>query len=90
MNPKTQVFLSFKFHDASGGITPDYYMAKDLYERLSRLGLNVFFSDETLTELARSDYKEAIDTKLDEAQIIQYAVVPALSHFYHFQYSCFI
>ena len=67
---KTQIFISYKYHDGMGNILPDFYMAKDLYEKLSTLGLDVFFSDETIRNVAQSDYKQLIDDKLDEAEIL--------------------
>lgn len=67
---QTQVFISYKFHDENDNILPDYFMAKDVYERLLGLGLEVFFSDETLRRKAQSYYKKMIDEKLDEADIL--------------------
>ncbi len=66
----TQIFISYKFHGSEGEILPDYYMAKELYEKLSALGLNVFFSDETIRRTGQSDYKHTIDTRLDEAEML--------------------
>ena len=70
MDVDTQVFLSFKYHGADGSVLPDYYMAKELYEALTREGLSVFFSDETLVTLACSDYKSVIDSHLDAAKMV--------------------
>ena len=64
------IFLSYKYHDKDGHILPDYYLARDLYERLKALGLSVFFSDETLLSQARADYKRIIDTQLDESTML--------------------
>lgn len=70
INIKTKVFLSYKFHDNEGNILPDYYMAKELYERLSALGISTFFSDKTILALGNSNYKQLIDSHLDEAEML--------------------
>lgn len=67
---KTQIFISYKYHGEGGQILPDYYMAKDLYEKLTAIGLRCFFSDETIMKTGRSDYKRLIDEYLDEAKML--------------------
>lgn len=67
---KTQIFISYKYHGEDGQILPDYYMAKDLYKKLTAIGLRCFFSDETIMKAGRSDYKRLIDEYLDEAKML--------------------
>jgi len=69
-NEKTQVFLSYKYHNEKGEILPDYYMAKELYEELKKIGINTFFSDKSIMETGKSDYKRLIDKHLDEASLL--------------------
>lgn len=69
-NSFTDVFISFKYHAEDGSVLPDYQMAKELFEKLSNLGLNTFFSDESITQMGVSDYKRLIDDKLDEAKLL--------------------
>lgn len=67
---KTQVFLSYKYHGEGGTILPDYYMAKDLYGRLTAIGINTFFSDFSVHNSGDSDYKRLIDDNLDSAEVL--------------------
>ena len=67
---KIQIFISYKFHGEDGQILPDYYMAKDLYENLTAIGLKCFFSDETIMKVGQSDYKRLIDEYLNEAKML--------------------
>ncbi len=67
---KYEVFISYKHLDADGKITEDYSIAKELYITLKERGISVFFSDETLFLLGRSDYKKAIDEALETAKIL--------------------
>ncbi len=69
-NTKDVVFLSYKFHDQDGHILPDYFMARELYEKLAANNIKAFFSDESIVAAGRSDYKKLIDEKLDEASIL--------------------
>lgn len=66
----TQVFISYKHHGNNGELLPDYYMAKELYEKISELGINTFFSDDSLKKKSSSDYKKIIDKCLDEASLL--------------------
>ena len=67
---KYDVFISYKYHNDNDEILPDYYMAKKLYEELTKLGISVFFSDHSISELAASDYKKLIDSSLDSAKML--------------------
>lgn len=70
MNNKTQVFLSYKYHDKNGQITSDYHMAKELYKQLTCRGINTFFSDDTIMNAGRGQYKQMIDEHLDDATML--------------------
>ena len=67
---KTQVFLSYKYHGENNQILPDYYMAKELYSRLTDIGINTFFSDFSVLNSGDSDYKRLIDDNLDAADVL--------------------
>lgn len=64
------VFISFKNLGEDGLPTRDSVLAKEIYDKLSRLGFNVFFSLVTLEKLGVSAYKYAIDKALDSASIL--------------------
>ena len=65
-----EVFISYKCSDENGNKTPDYQMGSDLYNALSDLGYNVFFSSDTLEKLGSSRYKMDIDSALDTAKVM--------------------
>ncbi|MBR6618400.1 MAG: methyltransferase domain-containing protein [Oscillospiraceae bacterium] len=67
---KIQIFISYKYHGEDGRILPDYYMAKELYEKLTSIGLKCFFSDQTILKAGQGDYKRLIDEYLDEAKML--------------------
>ena len=46
----------------------DYQYAEEIYRFLKSQGLHIFFSQESLPELASSDYRKQIDDALDSAQ----------------------
>lgn len=69
-NLKFDVFISYKFHGNNSETLPDYYMAKELYEKLKSNGIDAFFSDSSLIGLASSDYKRLIDKCLDDAKLL--------------------
>jgi len=54
-----QVFL--------GASSKDYELAQKVYEFLTRHGIDVFFSRESLPRLGSSDYRKQIDGALDQA-----------------------
>ncbi len=60
-------FISFKFSDSDGNQTEDYIIAKNLYDELTRIGYNVFFSPVNISEKGKSQYMIAIDEALDES-----------------------
>lgn len=65
-----KVFISYKHSDVNGELTDDYHIAKSLYKELKNNNIPVFFSDESLFELGRSDYKKAIDNALNSAELM--------------------
>ena len=67
---KTQVFISYKYHGENGKVLLDYYMAKDVYTRLKQHGIKVFFSDKSLIQIGQADYKQLIDSYLDDATLL--------------------
>lgn len=56
--------------DPCGNITEDYEIAKELYFTLKEKGISVFFSDESLFKLGKSDYKKSIDSALDSSKVL--------------------
>lgn len=64
------IFISFKCHDEDGNLTPDYKVAKHLYETLTMQGYDVFFSEESILSLGNADYLELIDDALNKANIL--------------------
>lgn len=67
---KYEVFISYKHSDEQGNQTPDYAIAKELYDALYNLGYQVFFSSNTLEQLGSSRYKADIDAALDTAKVM--------------------
>lgn len=67
---KIDVFLSFKNTDSTGQPTKESAMANDLYDTLTKKGINVFFSNKTLSILGVAQYKRVIDNSLDEAKVL--------------------
>ncbi len=67
---KYEVFISYKHSDEQGNLTPDYAMAKELYDALHNLGYQVFFSSNTLEQIGSSRYKADIDVALDTAKVM--------------------
>ena len=65
-----QVFISFKHLGADGRPTRDSHLAQDLYQFLSDRGFRVFFSNKSLEQAGESMYKPAIESALDEAQVL--------------------
>lgn len=60
-------FISFKFSDSNGNQTEDYIIAKQLYDKLTSIRYNVFFSPINISEKGKSQYMLAIDEALDES-----------------------
>lgn len=64
-----EVFISFK-NSYQGQPTRDSLMAESLYKKLKAEGVNVFFSNNTLSETGVSEFKNAIDAALADAKIL--------------------
>lgn len=67
---KYDVFISFKNTGSDGERTQDYYMAKDLYDALTKKGIQVFFSPESIKKNAVSNYSKYIDDAIEESDIL--------------------
>jgi hypothetical protein len=67
---KTDIFISFKNHDELGKKTRDCELAEEVYIHFKNCGLDVFFSNVTLSMLGESNYAKAIDDALDAAKIL--------------------
>ena len=67
---KYDVFISFKNTGSNGERTQDYYMAKDLYDALTKKGIQVFFSPESIKKNAVSNYSKYIDDAIEESDIL--------------------
>ena len=70
---KYEVFISYKHSDEQGNLTPDYAIAKELYDALHNLGYQVFFSSNTLEQIGSSRYKADIDAILSALMLLFYA-----------------
>lgn len=64
------IFISFKYSDGNGNQTVDYEIANKLYNKLSSIGYNVFFSTNSLEKMGSSRYKADIDKALDTAKVM--------------------
>lgn len=64
-----KVFISFK-NTYNGKLTEDYSIAKQLENVLRQNGIDVFFSEVSLAESAKSNYKDVIDSELDRSNIL--------------------
>ena len=63
------VFISFK-NSHQGKLTPDQFMAADLFNGLKEQGIKAFFSNSSLSEKGESEFKQAIDNALSEAKVL--------------------
>ena len=89
---KYDVFISYKHSDEQGGLTPDYAVAKELYDSLDKLGYRVFFSSSTLEQIGSSIYKADIDAALDTAEVMIVVLSKseyALSHWVRYEWDSF-
>ena len=64
------IFLSYKHFDYNGELTTDAVLAKKLYNSLTRIGISVFFSEDSIFEIGISDYKKVIDDALDNTSLL--------------------
>lgn len=63
-----EVFISYKRNKiGGGGVTRDYYLAKDLYETLTKLGIKTFFSEQ---DISTDVFINQINQALKEAKIL--------------------
>lgn len=67
---KCEIFISYKHSSEEGALTPDYAIAKELYDSLNDLGYQVFFSSSSLEQIGSSRYKADIDVALDTAKVM--------------------
>ena len=65
-----EIFISYKCSDDHGNKTRDYMIAEELYNSLTAMGYNAFFSSDTLEKLGSSRYKTDIDAALDTSKIM--------------------
>ena len=87
-----EIFISYKCSDDHGNKTPDYAIAKELYDSLTDLGYKVFFSSDTLEKLGSSRYKMDIDSALDTAKIMVVVLSKAeyaSSHWVQYEWDSF-
>ena len=87
-----EIFISYKCSDDHGNKTPDYAIAKELYDSLTGLGYKVFFSSDTLEKLGSSRYKLDIDSALDTAKIMVVVLSKAeyaSSHWVQYEWDSF-
>ena len=64
------VFISFKNTDDDGKPTRDSQIAGELRDELTRRGLRVFFSNESLRQLGAADFGREIDEALEDADVL--------------------
>lgn len=67
---KYDVFLSYKHTGNNGECSPEVGMARELFEELSKAGISVFYSEQTISTLGEAKYKTAIDDALDEVRVL--------------------
>lgn len=64
------VFISYKNLDEQGNQTPDFTIAQELYNTLTKMGYKAFFSAVSLEEIGSSRFKTDIDDALDTSKIM--------------------
>ena len=64
------VFISYKHSDDNANLTIDFEYAEKLESMLEASGINVFFSERSLVQHGKSNFKKAIDEALDECQAL--------------------
>ena len=65
-----EVFVSFKSHDETGQETKDSVIAKTVAAFLRGRGFSVFLSLDSLEQLGKSAYMEAIEAALESANVL--------------------
>ncbi len=65
-----EIFISYKYSDENGNKTPDFDIAKNLFNTLTDLGYNVFFSENSLEKIGSSRYRADIDAALDTVKVM--------------------
>lgn len=65
-----EVFLSYKRTDESGELTPEVFMAEQLYQMLDAKGIRTFYSGETIGLLGEPKYRSVIDSALEDAYVL--------------------
>ena len=63
------VFISYKNSD-NGILTKDSFLARELYEFLTKEGIHAFFSAQSLADLGADRYKQIIDDTLDSCSVL--------------------
>lgn len=64
------VFISFKKSATDGGSTPDAAVAREVYTALTRAGVKVFFSEESLAEAGKGHFSKTIESALESARVL--------------------
>lgn len=91
-NMSYEVFISYKCSDDQGNRTPDFAVAQELYQALTNMGYQVFFSSNTLEQLGSSRYKADIDAALDTAKVMVVVLSDAkyaTSHWVQYEWDSF-
>lgn len=70
MTHSCQVFISFRNFAAQGLPTRDSQLANLLHKEFTTRGLDLFYSNLSLSRLGESDYKKCIDDPLDSSQVL--------------------
>lgn len=86
------IFISYKLSDEIGNKTRNFFIAQELYNKLTVLGYSVFFSSQTLEEIGSSRYKSDIDKALDSAEIMVVVLtdpIYATSHWVQYEWDSF-
>ena len=87
-----EVFISYKCSNDQGNKTLDFTIARELYDTLTNMGYNAFFSSNTLEQLGSSRYKADIDAALDTAKVmivVLSKVEYASSHWVQYEWDSF-
>ncbi len=69
MSESFDVFISFK-NKSEGAYTRDHDIAREIYDRLTANGLNVFFSEVSIQERGNPSYMKVINRALEESSLM--------------------